>query len=82
MTKRKIGNWKRQNSRRIDLNAEKPTECVDVNGNRHSSERYQFVGCETDGTILLIDYRIADGQKEAFLYLKFADGRIFTLPSN
>lgn len=82
MTKRKIANWKRQNRKHIDLYTEKPTECIGVNGNGHTSERYQFVGCETDGTILFIDYRIANGEKEAFLYLKFTDGRIFTLPSN
>lgn len=82
MTKRKIDAWKKRNKRHINFNVEKPLRCNNdstTNDNRY--EHYQYVGCETDGTMLLIDYKISNGQKEAYLYLKLADGRIFTLPS-
>lgn len=82
MTKRRIDNWKKKNRTRIDLYAERPRQCSDDNGNDIKCERYQFVGCETDGTTLLVDYKTTDEQQEAYLYLKLADGRIFTLPSN
>lgn len=82
ITKRRIDNWKKKNRKPIDLYAERPWQCIDENDNDIKCERYQFVGCETDGTTLLIDYKVTDEQKEAYLYLKLADGRIFTLPSN
>lgn len=43
---------------------------------------FQFIGCESDGACLLIDFTATHANKEAYLYLKLADGRIFTLPSN
>lgn len=78
MTKRKIDNWKKRNRRRIDFHTEKP---LNGNDNNIKCERYQFVGCEMNGTMMLIDYQITNEQKQAFLYLKLADGRILTLPS-
>lgn len=81
MVKRKIDAWKKQNKRRIDLYTERPLQCTHDNDNDTECERYQFVGCETDGTILLIDYKIKNASQEAYVYLKLPDERILTLPS-
>lgn len=84
MIKRKIDNWKKQNKQRIDVYTERPLQQRANNNNNNNEgkcERYQFVGCGTEGTVLFIDYKLTDGQQEACLYLKLADGRILTLPS-
>lgn len=78
LTKRKIDNWKRKHRESIDLSTETPLVGSHIDAN---TERYQFIGCETDGTALLINYQLSADRKQLNLYLKLADGRIFTLPS-